>query len=184
MRTAVLVSSLLLLATGCATQVTPNQYLDEDTAATITVVASPWLFVADNPASAFVQRGYLNLHAFDVNRAGTHQHYFAVMQSSFDVALPDEKSWTPTLEFQAGDRKLVFQSTAQDPRQLGITRPLERPVALESRWWYFAATKQDIAAVAQMQSPRVLLVGNEAQFSYVEFRNGSKQLAELSAALP
>jgi hypothetical protein len=174
---------LLLFLSGCATTVTPRQFLDNDTAATITVVASPWIFAVDDPGGAVVRRGFLHLYAFDVNRAGTHQHYFAVMQSSFDVALPDEKSSSPTLEFQASDREMVFQSTAQDPRQLGIAQPLDQPFALESRWWYFPVTKGDVATVAQLRSPRVMLATNDARFAYIEFRDGSKELSELSATL-
>ena len=183
MSAAVRVSLLLLFATGCATPVTPHQYFEEETAATITVVARPWIFAVDDPGSAFTRRGFLNLYALDVNRAGTHQRYFAVMQSSFDVVLPDEKSSTPMLEVQASDRKMVFQSTAQNPRQLGIAQPLEQPIALESRWWYFPVTKEDVAAVAQLLSPRIMLVANDARFAYIEFRNGSKELAELSTTL-
>jgi hypothetical protein len=174
---------LLLFLSGCATTATPRQFLDNDTAATITVVASPWVFAADDPGSAFVRRGFLNLYAFDVNRAGTHQHYFAVMQSSFDAPLPDQKSSMQTLELQANGHKLVFQSTAQSPRQLGVAQPLDQPLALESRWWYFPATKEDIAAVAQLRSPHVMLAINDARFAYLEFRSGSKELTEFSATL-
>ena len=183
MRVSVQVFLLLLLVTGCATSVTPRQYLDEETAATITIVTRPWIFAVANPGVDLTRRGYLNLYALDVNRTGSHQHYFAVMQSSFDIALPDEKSSTPTLEVQTNDRKLVFKSVTQSPRQLGIAQLLAQPIALQSRWWYFAASKEDIAAVAQLQSPRITLVANDARFAYVEFQNGSKELTELSATL-
>jgi hypothetical protein len=184
MRVAVQALLLLLFAAGCATSITPRQYLDEETAATITVVARPWIFAVANPGVDMTRRGYLNLYALDVNRTGSHQHYFAVLQSSFDVALPDEKSSTPTLEVQTSDRKLVFKSISQSPRQLGIAQPLAQPIALQSRWWYFAASREEIAAVAQLQSPHVTLVANDIRFAYVEFQSAGKELTEFSATLP
>ena len=182
MHAAVRISLLLVFLSGCAT-VVPREYLDTETAATITVVASPWEFVTDDPNAAFRKRGFLNLYAIDVNRAGTHRRYFAVMQSSREDALPDGKSSAPVLELQSGDRKMVFQSTAQTLRQLGIAQPLEVPFTSESRWWYFPVTKDDIAAVSQTRDPRIALVVNDARFDYVEFRDGSKELTELWATL-
>jgi len=184
MRVAVSISLFLLLATGCATSNGPRQYLDEVTAATVTVTAKPWVFVANDPNAVFDKRGYLSLYTLDVNHAGSHQPYFAAMQSSFDVGLPNEKSSPPTLEIQANGQTLVFHSTPQDPRQLGLAQPLEQPFASQSRWWYFVVTKQDIAAVAQLQAPQILLTSGDVRFTYVEFRNGSKELRELAAALP
>ena len=183
MSAAIRIYLLLLFVTGCATPVATRQYLDEETTATITVVARPWIFAADDPGSALVRRGFLNLYAVDVNRTGTHQHYFAVMQSSFEAALPDQQSSRPMLEVLANGRKMVFQSTAQTPRQLGIVRVLEKPMALESRWWYFPVTKQDLTVIAQSTIPRIMLAINDTRFTYVEFRNGSKELTELSATL-
>ena len=182
MNNAVRVSLSLIFLAGCAT-VVPRQYLDMDTAATITVVANPWVFVSDDPNSAFDKRGFLDLYALDVNRAGTHQHYFAAMQSSFDAALPDSKSSAPILELEAGGQKITFHSTAQNLRQLGVAQPLEGTFAMESRWWCFPVTKDDVAAVSQTRDPRITLVAQDARFTYVEFRNGSKELTELLATL-
>ena len=182
MHAAACVSWGFIFLSGCATTV-PHEYLDTDSAATITVVANPWIFVSDDGKSAFDRRGFLNLYATDVNRAGNHERYFAVMQSSFDVRLPDNKSTAPVLELQAGDLKIVLQSTAKNLRQLGVAQPFAEPFAAESRWWCFPVTKDEVAAIAQMRNPQVTLVARDARFTYVEFRNGSKELAELSATL-
>jgi hypothetical protein len=183
MHAAVRISVSLLLLAGCATVVAPRQYLDKETAATITVVANPWVFVSDDANNGSGKRGFLNLYTLDVNRAGTHQRYFAVMQASFDAAIPDSKSSAPILELEAGGQKMVFQSIAQSLRQLGVGQPLDEPFILESRWWCFPVTKDDVAAVAQTRSPRITLTANDARFTYVEFRSGSKELMELSATL-
>ena len=181
MRVAVLVV-LSILFSGCVTQA-PRQYLDENTAATITVVTNPWIFVSDDAAVAFDKRGYLSLYAFDVNQVGSHQRYLAVLQTSFGTVLPDEKSSTPVLEIQAGGRKLQFQSTPQTLLELGSSRPIDKPITVQSRWWYFAVDNKDLATIAQLPAPRAVLVANDTRFSYVEFRNGSKELMALSAAL-
>ena len=76
------------MLSGCASHVsTPRAYLDEETAATITIVAEPWIFTGEQVGASLNDRDYLNMFAIDVNRMGDHRQYLAVLQSMPPTAL-------------------------------------------------------------------------------------------------
>ncbi len=172
----------LLILAGCATNLAPREFQDEKTAATITAVAKPWIFTAVNEQGTSNNHDFLNVHAIDVNRAGDHRQYFAVMQSFF-AAGPDGDAAGPVLELQTPERTISLQPATQAPRQLGIAQPLEQPFALESRWWYFPVGKEDLAMLARAKNLHVALLMRDARVPYVVFRDGSAELTELSATL-
>jgi hypothetical protein len=192
MRIAATVLLLSMLA-GCATSrpSAPREYLDEETAATITVVADPVVFVresasattlgSERPAFASEQRDYLNLYAIDVNRMGDHRQYLAVLQW-----LPPVDAATavapPTLELRTNSATIVLQPTAEQPRRLGIAKPLADSYS-SSKWWYFAVDKQTLATLAAGQSLNAVLVAGGQRVDYVMWRDGRAQLAELTSAL-
>jgi hypothetical protein len=173
---------LSLMLAGCATAIAPREYLDEKTAATITVVAQPWIFTSDAPRSNINERDYLNLYAIDVNRMGDHRQYIAVMQSFF-AQDPVNQTLDPTLELRTAERTLSLTPATETPRQLGIAQPLAEPFAQTSRWWYFPVSREDLAAVAQSKNLRAALVMNDTRMGYVVFRDGSAELSEMSATL-
>ena len=74
-----LVVAMLLLAVGaCASQPpdVPRQYLDQQSAATVTVATGALVFARERPELAVHARDYLTLVPVDVNQAGTHRLYF------------------------------------------------------------------------------------------------------------
>ncbi len=183
MRAGLLASiSLILTLAGCAS-VAPREYLDPDTAATITVVAKPWILLADNSPSDFNKREFLDLYAVNINRTGDHRQYFAVMQSQFYFAPSNNETAAPVLEIETPTGMIALRSTTQSPRQLGITKPLEEPYTVKSRWWYFPVSKENLGAIARSTNLHATLVSGDARVSYGEFRNGSAELAKLSASL-
>ena len=109
---------LMAVLAGCATPSTaPREYLDEQTAATITVVADPWIFTRKN---APPQLDFFNLYAIDVNRMGDHKKYFVVVHywpgAEFDGGAP------PTLVLSGGGQELKLAPASEDARQLGIAQ--------------------------------------------------------------
>lgn len=182
MRIAV-TASLLLLLVGCATRtVTPREYLDEQTAATITVVADPWIFTREQSNSATGERDFLNLYAIDVNRMGEHRQYLAVLQSLPDS--PGANPSTPTLELHAAGHTISLQPLTEDPQKLGIAQPLAPSYTLTSKWWYFPMDKDALAAVARAQDLQVALIVDDERIPYLVWRDGSAELSELTAVLP
>lgn len=178
MRTAYTV--LLSLLAGCASTrtVTPREYLDEQTAATITVVADPWIFANERTAQGG-ERDFLNVYAIDVNRMGDHRQYLAVLQwwpESADAAVP-------ILELTSQQQTVRLESVATDARELGIVQPLATSPPRTSKWWYFPVDKQTLATVAQPHEWLATLVIGDQRTSYIMWRDGRAELAEFADAL-
>ena len=166
--------------TGCAAAPTtaPREYLDEQTAATITVVQKPWIFTrAENSANA--PRDYLHLYAIDVNRMGEHRQYFAALQSA-----PLADALPPILELKAGGQVVTLERAAQEPRELGIAQPIAESYTLTAAWSYFPVDKQTLAALANAGDLEARLIHLQGPMTYVLWRDGRNELSELTAVLP
>lgn len=160
--------------------VAPKEYLDEQTAATIRVVADPWIFTRDRAAAAD-QRDFLNLYAIDVNRMGDHRQYIALLQW-----LPAESAATaglPTLELRAGERLISLRPTTEEPRKLGIAQPIAQSYS-SSKWWYFPVDKEVLGAIARSQDLQATFVRGDERIPYAIWRDGRAELVELTDDLP
>src|SRR4051812_12650535 len=63
----------------------PNEFLDEKTAATVSVAAKPLVFARERPELAAHSRDYITLAAASVNRSGTIDYFiFAYFWSTLD----------------------------------------------------------------------------------------------------
>ena len=178
MRNAVIAFSTIWFL-GCAsTPNAPREYLDEQTAATITVVNEPWIFTREQSA-ANQQRDYLHLYAIDVNRMGTHRQYFAALQSA-----PDRADAAPILELSAGEQTVKLHAVAEEPRELGIAQPVAESYTLTAAWWYYPVDKQALASWAKAGDLQARLIGADGRIAYVLWRDGREGLSELTALLP
>jgi hypothetical protein len=175
----------LLVIAGCATTQPsgPREYLDEQTAATITVVSDPWIFTREHFGAAVDENDFLNLYAIDINRQGDHQQYIAVLQSIPLQATPDTRP-APTLELQAGGRKISLTASPDEPKQLGIARPVAVSYTLTSRWFYYPVSKETLNAVATAPDLVASLRDEGRRVPYVLWRDGRAEMAELTAVLP
>jgi hypothetical protein len=174
---AALLSSFLV---GCASApaTAPREYLDEQTAATITAVKEPWIFTRDQNVGN-EQRDFLHLYAIDVNRMGEHRQYIAALQSSAgDVAV------RPVLELTAGGQTHRLEALSKSPREIGIAQPIAESYTLTSAWWFFPVDKQTLGRLANASDLRAqMIVGNEP-LAYALWRDGRDELSELTAVLP
>jgi hypothetical protein len=195
---------VLLILAGCATPrvVTPREYLDEITAATVTVVADPWIYsekrtrsdsalmdrrstavgaFTDEPAPG--ERDFLSVYAIDVNRMGSHRQYLAVLQSLPRVGKPDAAGAAPTLELQVAGQTLSLQPITETPRELGIAQAPASAETRESRWWYFPIGKEALTAMAASRDLQAALLIDGDRTAYEIWRDGSAELAELTTVL-
>ena len=182
MRIVVAIPLCLSLIACTSTPVTaPREYLDEQTAATITVVNEPWIFTRVPGASEDgSQRDYLHLYAIDVNRMVDHRQYFAALQS----APAGSASTAPILELTNGLQAIKLDSTNEDPRELGIAQPIAEAYTPNAAWWYFPVDKQTLSQLANSRNLEAKLIAQQDQFSYVLWRDGRDELSELTAVLP
>jgi hypothetical protein len=166
---------------GCTTAPTrtPREYLDEQTAATITAVAEPWILVRDG--SSGNERDFLNLYAIDVNRMGDHRQYLAVLQW---FPSPQSPAVPPALEIHGEGAPIVLQATTEDARSLGLAQPLAPALMAESKWWYFPVDKSVLTSVAQKRNLRATFVADDKRVAYSIWRDGSAELSELTGVLP
>lgn len=161
-----------ILASGCAFQatVTPREYLDEQTAATITVVAEPWVFNREYDGA---QRDFINLYAIDVNRMGDHRTYLVVANYWPDRALQDMR---PVLEISTGDLSLSLRAFDGEPRQIGVGGALDPKIPRSAQYWFYPIDTESLVAMATGEGLIVALVKGEERVPYVVWRDGSAEL--------
>ncbi len=124
--------ALLTLAANpaCAGDKPVYEYLDEQTAATVTTALEPLIFARERPDLAVNARDYVSLVPIEVNRSGERRYYwFGYLWSTIDrrdgetpLAQGDQ------LVLLADDRPIALQAASGAMRELGIARgPLKRP---------------------------------------------------------
>lgn len=117
-----------LLLTSCATtdEPAPRQYLDEHTAATVTVASGGLVFARARPEFAVNARDYLTIVPVDVNRGGTHvQYFYCYVWSTIDKP-PGATDKPATFELVADGRQIPLVQVDTPVRTLGFG---EIPVA-------------------------------------------------------
>jgi hypothetical protein len=169
----------ILAFAGCSStpSVTPREYLDEQTAATITVVADPWIFTRKN---APPQLDFFNLYAIDVNRMGDHKKYFAVVHywPSPEIA----GGGAPALVLNGGSNQLKLEAVQETARELGIAQPLDKSAPSSAKTWFYPVDKQRLQTIAQSRELAATLVTDKVDADYVVWRDGSSELSEFATA--
>ena len=122
---------LLMLATGTvrADSSEPTEYLDEETAATITVVAQPLVFAYAHRELAANARDYATVAAAAVNEAGKI-HYVLILYfwSTVDPRLrTDAPPAAEPLALQADDRSISLSLRGHSAHEAGIGIPVHAP---------------------------------------------------------
>lgn len=164
-----LCTCLLMLLSACATQrsVAPTEYLDEQTAATITKVAEPWVF---NREGAPVQLDFVHLYALDVNRMGNHQIYLVVLKHWAAPDLPEDRA--PQLEVQTTDASaLSFEALSASARELGIGQPLDPMAPRGVKYWCYPITAEQLSLLSRSGDTRVTLIVDGTRATYVVWRD-------------
>jgi len=121
----------VLITTGCASRQAagPRVYLDEHTAATITVAGENMVFAYDRPELGVNARDYVTLTAVDVNTSGRHAlHLVGFAWSTLDKRAVTEGD--SRYEIVADDRTLPLQAMPEGFRAIGLNEP---PIPVPSR---------------------------------------------------
>lgn len=120
-----------ILMAGCASeqQAGPREYLDERTAATITVAGESMVFACDRPELGINARDYVTVTAVDVNTSGRHAtHLVGYAWSTLDKRAIQEGD--SRYEIVADDRTLPLQPMPDGFRAIGVNEP---PIPVPSR---------------------------------------------------
>lgn len=197
MRNLAAVLHLALLLGGCATAhppTTPRQYLDEQTAVTVTTVATSidlvnaasrgsdrWRRDRNSPKYREQELDLIELHGVDVNRMGTHLQYLAVLK----WLVPKElASASPQLVLKVDSDSLELRNPELDARKLGMSQPLGPSFSSTSQWWYFAMDTATLAKIASATQLSAQLTLGDQVTQYILTNDGRAQLIELTKALP
>jgi hypothetical protein len=130
-RIALLAGVLLALGTciALAASKQPQEYLDEETAATITVVGDPLVFACAQSNLAANVRDYVTLAAAAVNRNGKISYVLiAYFWSTVDPRLRADALPSPEpLVLQADDRRIELKLRGHSAHEAGIGVPVHAP---------------------------------------------------------
>jgi hypothetical protein len=122
---------VLLCASGTTTggEPEPREYLDEDTAATITVVGEPLVFALPRRDLAANARDYVTLAAAAVNRAGKIS--YVLIGYNWSTADPrlrrDPLPAAEGLALRADDRRIELTLRGHSAHEAGIGVPVHAP---------------------------------------------------------
>jgi hypothetical protein len=179
MITSLVVSGMLTTACSITPATSPREYLDEQTAATITVVAEPWIFTRSGET---VQLDSLNLYAIDVNRMGDHRKYLVVARYWPDRAAGNANA--PTLQLQSSQADVTLQAATDNARTLGIGQPIDASAPASTRYWFYPIDRAQLQSLASSSKLTAVLIDGEFRADYTQWRDGSAQLSEFAATAP
>jgi hypothetical protein len=174
----------LFVLAGCATQsgVAPREYLDETSAATITVAAKPWVFVEAPSTAAGGTRDFLDMYAIDVNRSGDHRQFLAVLQW-----WPREHAQDPpvakTLDLVLGDRTVALDASTDQPGKLGVVRPLNSAAPSGSQWLFFPVDKQLLQDLSVATLSGATLASGGSSTQYATWKDARNEMAAFTTTL-
>jgi hypothetical protein len=161
-----LVVVVVALAAGaCASPPSdgPRQYLDEKSAATVTVAREALVFARDRPELAVHARDYLTLVPIDVNRMGTHEVYFyGYVWSTIDKRGSGYlRDGVAGFEIIADGRRIPLVPVNATPRELGLVEPPLRAPSASAR-----------LLIARTDRETLAIVTNAGELSAAELNDG------------
>lgn len=145
------------LAQGCAGSgpAQPREYLDERTAATITVAGESLVFALERPELGVNARDYVTLTAVDVNTSGRHaQHLVGYAWSTLDKRRLEED--VGSYELVVDDRVLPLARMQGGFASIGVDAPPIAPPARAAVPLSAAVTREQLQFVLDATTRRVV----------------------------
>jgi hypothetical protein len=164
-----LAALLVLGASGAlAGEKEPREYLDEDTAATVTVVGEPLVFAYARPALAANQRDYVTLAAAAVNRNRKISYVLiAYFWSTVDPRLRHDALPSPEqLVLQADDRRIELRLQGHSPHEAGIGVPVHAPPGADATPNVYGTDLGTIRFIGEARELTVVVDSDPAPITY------------------
>ena len=163
--------AVIVLLSACATAVPGGggrEYLDQQTAATVTVGAPALVFARERPDLAVHARDYLTLVPVDVNRAGAHAQYFVgYAWSTIDKrSLADEQGTPLRFELVADGRRIPLVPHPGSIRELGLGGPPVPPPARSATLLVAPASREQQDFLLAAADVRAVLVQDSGSARY------------------
>jgi hypothetical protein len=163
--------AVTVLLAGCATPAPGGggrEYLDLQTAATVTVGAPALVFARERPDLAVHARDYLTLVPVDVNRAGVHaQYFFGYAWSTIDKrSLADEQAMSSRFELVADGRRIPLMQHPGPLHELGLGESPVPPPARSATLLVAPASREQQDFVLSAADVRAVLVRDQDSARY------------------
>jgi len=167
--------AVAVLVAGCATSAPGGggrEYLDAQTAATVTVGGPALVFARARPDLAVHARDYLTLAPVDVNRAGVHAQYFVVYAwSTIDKrSLAEEPGTTSRFELIADGRRIPLVRHPGSLSELGFGEPPVPPPARSATLLVAPTSREQQDFVLSAADLTAVLVQDQASARYELWR--------------
>ncbi len=154
-------------AAGRSPALQPEEYLDEQTGATVDVVDSPLVFARDRSERAANLRDYVTLAAASVNRGGKLEYVLiAYVWSTLDPRYAPASALADSLLLVADDRRIRLDSAGKSPADLGIARPVHAPSGQDVKPLVFPTDLGTLRFIAAARSLAVQTQLGEETVSY------------------
>jgi hypothetical protein len=161
---------------------TPQQYLDQSTAATVTVVGRPLVFARERPNFAVHMRDYITLAAAAVDRTGKIDYILiAYFWTTFDpharegdvqVQRPDD------MIILADDRKIQLVKVDRSAHEAGIDEPVHAPTVGAGLPNVYRADPAMLRYIAAARALRVQTLTGATELNYDIWDDRRAALAE------
>ena len=173
----VLIVKIAVVLSACAAardSVSPSEYLDQTTAATVSVVAKPLVFAHERPDLAVRARDYVTLAGASVNRSGAIEYYiFAYLWSTLDDR---DRGGAPlaadNLTIAADDRRISPQLAGHSSQEAGVGSAIRAP---PGHHWTLNVYKTDVATLGFIAEAQHLAVITSAADSPVTYESWDDQ---------
>jgi hypothetical protein len=133
----------------------PQEFLDDRTGATITMVGKPLVFWRDRTELAANLRDYVTLVATSVNRAGKIEYvWVSYVWSTLDPKL-DGYSKVETIVMTADDRRIRLMSVAATAVEAGISVPVRAPAGIGSISRVYATDLETLRFISAARNLRL-----------------------------
>lgn len=160
-----------------------RDYLDEQTAATVTVAGTGTVFGRDRTEYAVNARDYFSVVPVDVNRAGTHVVYlYCYAWSTIDKPATDEPA--ASYEVVADGRRIPLAPAGPTPRALGFGEAPVEPPSRDAVPVVSATTREVLAFLARAQEISVVATRNGLGERYELWTDQRSAIEALLGATP
>lgn len=156
----------------------PHEYLDEETAATVTLVGDPLVFAQPRTDLAANARDYANVLAASVNRNGKTSYVLIVyFWSTVDKRLHGERLPGPDeLILQADDRRIRLPLSARSAHEAGIGGRVDAPDGSDAPPYVYATDLATMRFIGESRHLALLLETETTTLSYGIWEDGRKSL--------
>jgi|SRR5581483_119852 len=160
----------------------PPEYLDPDTAASVTTVTSPIVFARAHQDVAANARQYITAAAVSVDRSGHYEYVLLVyLWSTVDPRLGADRHPGQNLVLLADDRAIRLVRDSRSLHQAGISTPLHAPKHVRGQPRIYRTDLEALKFVAQARRVRLLLEGDEDPRPFDVWTDGRGALAQFAA---